>query len=62
MAEYVKVPAVLMRGGTSKGVYLMLQDLPQESQKRDQVILAIYGSPDSRQINGIGGADPLPVR
>lgn len=59
MAEYVKVPAVLMRGGTSKGVYLMLQDLPQESQKRDQVILAIYGSPDSRQINGIGGADPL---
>lgn len=59
MAEYVKVPAMFMRGGTSKGVYLMLQDLPDDQQTREQVILAIYGSPDSRQINGMGGADPL---
>lgn len=59
MAEYVKVPALLMRGGTSKGAYLMLNDLPESQQDRDQVILSIYGSPDARQINGIGGADPL---
>ncbi len=59
MGEYVKIPAVLMRGGTSKGVYLMESDLPADRGLRDQVILAIYGSPDIRQINGVGGADPL---
>ena len=59
MREYVKVPAVYMRGGTSKGAYLMLEDLPVDPVLRDKVILAIYGSPDARQINGIGGADPL---
>ncbi|AIF50384.1 2-methylaconitate cis-trans isomerase PrpF family protein [Pelosinus sp. UFO1] len=59
MGEYLKIPAVLMRGGTSKGVYLMQSDLPADSGLRDQVILAIYGSPDIRQINGVGGADPL---
>ena len=59
MADFIKIPAVFMRGGTSKGAYLLLKDLPEDSAKRDQVILNIYGSPDSRQINGIGGADPL---
>lgn len=59
MGEYVKVPAVLMRGGTSKGAYLMMSDLPEDPVLRDQVILSIYGSPDARQISGIGGADPL---
>lgn len=59
MKEYVKIPAVLMRAGTSKGVYLMPKDLPEDPAVRDKVILAIYGSPDLRQINGIGGADPL---
>lgn len=59
MGEYVKVPAVLMRGGTSKGAYLMMSDLPEDPVLRDQVILNIYGSPDARQISGIGGADPL---
>lgn len=59
MKEYVKIPAVLMRGGTSKGAYLMMNDLPKDPELRDKAILAIYGSPDSRQINGIGGADPL---
>lgn len=48
-----------MRGGTSKGAYLMDEDLPEDPVARDKVILAIYGSPDMRQINGIGGADPL---
>ena len=59
MSEYVKVPVVFMRGGTSKGAYLMLDDLPADPVLRDKVILNIYGSPDPRQINGIGGADPL---
>ncbi|MDU2065364.1 MAG: PrpF domain-containing protein [Sporomusaceae bacterium] len=59
MKEYVKIPALYMRGGTSKGVYLMTKDLPEDPAKRDEVILAIYGSPDIRQINGMGGADPL---
>lgn len=59
MGEYVKIPAMVMRGGTSKGVYLMLPDLPEDPQTRDKVILDIYGSPDIRQINGLGGADPL---
>lgn len=59
MREYVKIPAVIMRGGTSKGVYLMADDLPADPAVRDKVILAIYGSPDLRQINGLGGADPL---
>jgi len=59
MGEYVKIPALLMRGGTSKGVYLMMEDLPEDAALRDKAILAIYGSPDVRQINGIGGADPL---
>ena len=59
MSEYIKVPALLMRGGTSKGLYMLMQDLPQDPALRDQVILYIYGSPDVRQINGVGGADPL---
>ncbi len=50
---------MFMRGGTSKGVYLMADDLPRDPVLRDQVILDIYGSPDERQINGMGGADPL---
>lgn len=57
--EFVKIPAVYLRGGTSKGVYLMAKDLPSDSEQRDKAILDIYGSPDPRQINGMGGADPL---
>lgn len=59
MGEYVKIPAMIMRGGTSKGVYLMLNELPDDPKIRDEVILDIYGSPDIRQISGLGGADPL---
>lgn len=59
MKQYIGIPALLMRGGTSKGAYVMLKDLPVEPLLRDKVILAMYGSPDERQIGGIGGADPL---
>jgi methylitaconate Delta-isomerase len=55
----LQVPCVFMRGGTSRGAYLWAQDLPTDPDERDRLILAIYGSPDARQIDGLGGADPL---
>ncbi|MBN0989127.1 4-oxalomesaconate tautomerase [Amphritea pacifica] len=48
-----------MRGGTSKGAYFLAEDLPSDTTKRDNFLLTIMGSPDPRQIDGIGGADPL---
>lgn len=48
-----------MRGGTSKAVFLRESDLPQDEAERERTILAVFGSPDRRQINGLGGADPL---
>jgi 4-oxalomesaconate tautomerase len=48
-----------MRGGTSKGAYFLASDLPGDPGARDALLLRIMGSPDPRQIDGIGGADPL---
>lgn len=48
-----------MRGGTSKGGYFLKCDLPAESAERDAFLLAVMGSPDPNQIDGMGGADPL---
>lgn len=48
-----------MRAGTSKGAYFLAQDLPFDIAQRDEFLLRIMGSPDPRQIDGIGGADPL---
>jgi 2-methylaconitate cis-trans-isomerase PrpF len=59
MREFRKIPCVIQRGGTSKGVYLHEENLPKDPEKRQKVILAIFGSPDIRQIDGLGGADPL---
>lgn len=53
------IPATLMRGGTSKGLYFAAADLPADEQVRDAVLLAAMGSPDRRQIDGLGGAHPL---
>jgi len=53
------IPCVVMRGGTSKGLYFRAEDLPAETAQRDRVLLAAMGSPDARQIDGMGGADPL---
>jgi 4-oxalomesaconate tautomerase len=50
---------MLMRGGTSKGAYFLAEDLPQDPAERDDLLLRIMGSPDARQIDGIGGAHPL---
>ncbi|MEM9604098.1 MAG: 4-oxalomesaconate tautomerase [Pseudomonadota bacterium] len=55
----VGIPCSWIRGGTSKGAYFLASDLPADEPERDRVLLAILGSPDPRQINGIGGADPL---
>jgi len=53
------IPCVMMRGGTSKGAYFLSSDLPDDTAARDRLLLAVMGSPDPRQIDGIGGADPL---
>ena len=53
------IPAVLMRGGTSKGLYFHAPDLPADRETRDAVLLAALGSPHVRQIDGLGGAHPL---
>ena len=53
------IPATLMRGGTSKGLYFDVRDLPADRALRDRVLLAAMGSPDVRQIDGVGGAHPL---
>ena len=48
-----------MRGGTSKGGYFLAPDLPEDTVARDAFLLRVMGSPDPRQIDGMGGADPL---
>src|ERR1044072_8051811 len=53
------IPAMFMRGGTSHGPFFRAADLPSDIATRDRVLLAVMGSPDARQIDGIGGADPL---
>lgn len=57
--QQVMIRCVIYRGGTSKAVFLRKNDLPADPVLRDKVILAIFGSPDVRQIDGLGGADPL---
>ncbi|GHY06612.1 hypothetical protein VCSRO21_0859 [Vibrio cholerae] len=59
----IRIPATYMRGGTSKGVFFRLNDLPIEAQQpgsaRDALLLRVIGSPDpyGKQIDGMGGAD-----
>lgn len=55
----VRLPSVIMRGGTSKAVFLHESDLPADEDRRDALIQGLYGSPHPRQIDGLGGADPL---
>jgi 4-oxalomesaconate tautomerase len=50
---------MILRGGTSKGAYFLADDLPSEPAQRDALLLSIMGSPDPRQIDGMGGAHPL---
>lgn len=50
------IPCLLMRGGTSKGVFFLENDLPADPVERDQTLMKVMGSPDVKQINGLGGA------
>ena len=59
MPEPQAIPCTWMRGGTSKGAFFLQEDLPTEIAERDALLLSVLGSPDPRQIDGIGGADPL---
>ena len=53
------VRAMWMRGGTSKGGYFLTDDLPADIAERDRLLLRVMGSPDAKQIDGMGGANPL---
>jgi 4-oxalomesaconate tautomerase len=55
----VDIPGWFMRGGTSRGPFFLASDLPAEIATRDRVLLAVMGSPDRRQIDGLGGSTPL---
>ena len=59
MRDYEKIRSAIIRGGTSKGVFILKNDLPSNPMTRDKVILSIYGGTDERQIDGLGGADSL---
>lgn len=56
--KQLRIPAVYMRGGTSKGVFFLASDLPEDAAARDRVLLRVIGSPDryGKQIDGMGGA------
>ncbi|MGW7548327.1 4-oxalomesaconate tautomerase [Streptomyces sp. NPDC054770] len=59
MTGPAEVRCMLMRGGTSKGAYFLAEDLPADPAARDDLLLRVMGSPDPRQIDGLGGAHPL---
>ncbi|HYD66557.1 4-oxalomesaconate tautomerase [Azospirillum sp.] len=54
-----RIPCAMMRGGTSKALVFLADDLPSDSAERNAVLLRAMGSPDARQIDGAGGGDPL---
>jgi 4-oxalomesaconate tautomerase len=53
------IDCMMFRGGTSKGAYFLADDLPSDVGARDRILLSVMGSPDPRQVDGIGGAHPL---
>lgn len=57
--EMFTVGVSIVRGGTSKGIFILANELPQDPVKRDRYVREIFGSPDLRQIDGLGGADVL---
>lgn len=57
--EMTSYRCTIMRGGTSKGIFIMSSELPSDRKLKDKIISAIFGSPDLRQIDGLGGADTL---
>ncbi len=59
MSDIQRISCAILRAGTSKGIFLKENDLPDDPRERDRKIMEIFGSPDVRQIDGLGGADPL---
>lgn len=57
--EMTSFKCTILRGGTSKGIYMLENELPANQAMRERIILSIFGSPDVRQIDGLGGADPV---
>ena len=57
--EAFTLPCSIIRGGTSKGIYFLESALPPAGELRDKILLAVFGSPDIRQIDGLGGANSL---
>lgn len=55
----LKLPVMLMRGGTSKGVYILEEDLPKNREEWEPVLLRLMGSPDRKQIDGLGGSQSV---
>lgn len=53
------IRVAIVRGGTSKGIFILRNDLPSDEKERDRTILRLFGSPDLRQIDGLGGAELL---
>ena len=51
-----RIPCMVMRGGTSKGLFFLRQDLPENEEERNALLMRIMGSPDKKQIDGLGGA------
>jgi 4-oxalomesaconate tautomerase len=58
-SDLMGIACLLMRGGTSRGPFFLESDLPVDEAARNRVLLAVMGSPDKRQIDGLGGANPL---
>ena len=59
MSRSIRIPCVLMRGGTSRGPFFMASDLPTSRRERDEVLLSALGSGHELQVDGIGGGNPL---
>ena len=58
-SKTMKLPVTIMRGGTSKGVYILETDLPADKEKWDPILLRLMGSPDKKQIDGLGGSQSV---
>lgn len=57
--EIVELPVTILRGGTSRGVYILQEDMPEDRQDWDRLLLRLMGSPDKKQIDGLGGAQSV---
>lgn len=57
--QVFKLPVTIMRGGTSKGGYILESDLPTDHKEWDSILLRMMGSPDAKQIDGLGGSQSV---